>query len=204
MSSELLDNTMNGVPVFSALYQLYARRVFALCFRMTRNVVDAEDLTQEVFLAVYQKLDTFRGESAFSSWLYRVTANIVLMHHRKRRLTTLNIDEVLPAEHDMDFRSAPANACCSTNPLNRIALARALSKLPDRSRTVVLLHDIRGLTHSEVATRLGIGVRTSKSRLHKAHRSLRDLIDGADSIREAKAQPSFSRRVVSEGHTDFK
>ncbi|PYI98812.1 MAG: RNA polymerase subunit sigma-24 [Verrucomicrobia bacterium] len=175
----LLEDTKVGdVAAFASLYSLYKRGVHALCLRMTGDVLDAEDLTQEVFLQIHRKIKTFRGDAAFGTWLYRVATNIVLMHLRKRHIQTLLLDYVQELQERPNRVAALPNTFARWAPVERIALARALGALPQRRRTVVLLHDIKGLSHAEVAACLGIKANTSKSQLHHAHRSLRDLIRG--------------------------
>jgi RNA polymerase sigma-70 factor (ECF subfamily) len=144
---------------------------------MTKDVLDAEDLTQEVFLRVYRKINTFRGDAAFGSWLYRVATNIVLMHLRKRRIQTFFLDYVEELEQRPSRVAAPGTVL-RWAPVEHIALARALGALPQRRRKVVVLHDIKGLSHAEVAVRLGIRPNTSKSQLHKAHLKLRNVLSG--------------------------
>lgn len=174
----LLQNTSRGdAAAFASLYDLYKRGVYALCLRMTKDVLDAEDLTQEVFLRVYRKINTFRGDAAFGSWLYRVATNIVLMHLRKRRIQTFFLDYVEELEQRPSRVAAPSTFL-RWAPVEHIALARALGALPQRRRKVVVLHDIKGLSHAEVAVHLGIRPNTSKSQLHKAHLKLRNVLSG--------------------------
>src|SRR5437773_6304061 len=153
----LLEDTKVGdVAAFASLYSLYKRGVHALCLRMTGDVLDAEDLTQEVFLQIHRKIKTFRGDAAFGTWLYRVATNIVLMHLRKRHIQTLLLDYVQELQERPNRVAALPNTFARWAPVERIALARALGALPQRRRTVVLLHDIKGLSHAEVAACLGI------------------------------------------------
>ena len=163
---------------FERLYYRYRSRVYALCFRITRNGPVSEDLTQEVFLQVYRKVGGFRGDAAFGTWLYRVARNVVMMHFRRRRtdITPLDLAE---GEKDLIETALPARIrdCCE--PLGQVALKRAIGDLPTGRRTIVILHDINGLTHREVGLRLGIEAGTSKSQLHRAHRKLRELLGDA-------------------------
>ena len=158
---------------FEDLYKQHYRRVYSLCLRMTANVADAEDLAHDVFLQVQRKLASFRGESAFTTWLHRITVNQVLMHFRKRsvrsELTTDNGEMPESVEPFVDRRQ--------TLPvIDRIALVSAIEKLPAGYRTVFLLHDVEGYEHEEIARVLGISAGTSKSQLHKARMRLRSML----------------------------
>jgi RNA polymerase sigma-70 factor (ECF subfamily) len=158
---------------FERLYQLHHRRVFSLCLRMTQNPVEAEDLTQEVFVLLFRKIGSFRGDSAFTTWLHRLTVNQVLMHFRKKKVRP---------EQTTDDGDAPVQIVAGTeNPLampvvDRIALERAVAQLPPGYRSVFVLHDIEGYDHEEIARALGCSVGTSKSQLHKARMKLRGLV----------------------------
>lgn len=162
-----------NMQAFAELYKRHYRRVLSLCLRMTRNLAEAEDLAQEVFLHLLRKAGSFRGESAFTSWLHRLTVNHVLMHFRKlrSRLEHTTEDGEIPAKVVLgtdDSRSMPI--------LNRLALDKAIEKLPAGYRTVFQLHDIEGLEHEEISRLLGCAIGTSKSQLHKARRTLRELL----------------------------
>jgi RNA polymerase sigma-70 factor, ECF subfamily len=158
---------------FEDLYQRHNRRVYSLCLRMTGNVAEAEDLTQEVFIQLFRKIGSFRGESAFTTWLHRLTVNQVLMHFRKRGVRL---------EQTTEDGEAPVQIVRGTeNPLampvvDRIALDNAIAQLPPGYRTVFILHDIEGHEHEEIARMLGCSVGTSKSQLHKARMKLRTLL----------------------------
>ena len=161
------------VDAFGKLYELYRRRVYSLCLRMMGNQADAEDLTQDVFVQVYRKIGSFRGEAAFTTWLHRLTVNQVLMHFRKRgvRLETTvdeeGMREITPPEIERP-RPQPI--------IDRIALEQAIAKLPPGYRAVFVLHDIEGYEHEEIAGMLGCSVGTSKSQLHKARMKLRHIL----------------------------
>ena len=155
------------------LYVRHYRRVYTLCMRMTHSVEDSEDLTQEVFILLFRKLGSFRGESQFTTWLHRMTVNHVLMHfrHKKVRVEQPTDDGELPQ------RAEPETENPSSMPVvDRIALDNALSKLTPGYRTVFVLYDIEGYEHEEVASILGCSVGTSKSQLHKARRNLKRLL----------------------------
>ncbi|MBI4470158.1 MAG: RNA polymerase sigma factor [Acidobacteria bacterium] len=160
---------------FEALYDQHKRRVYSLCLRMLGNSTDAEDLTQEVFLQVYRKLDSFRGESSFSTWLHRLTVNTVLMHFRRQR------SRQEEAMEDEDLQRIIQSKSTSGSPnerslINRIALNDAIAQLPSGYRKVLLLHDVEGYEHDEIGRQLGITGGTTKSQLHKARAKLRHLL----------------------------
>lgn len=159
---------------YDTLYRLHRGRVYSLCLRHTSNASDAEDLTHDVFMQVLRKIKTFRGESKFGSWLYRVALNSLLLHARKQKRRDQFVVENLPDE------SLCGKYSRWTAPADQLVLRQALGSLSVKKRNVVFLHDIKGLTHREVAWRLGLTVTASKSRLHRAHIALRDaLIQGA-------------------------
>ncbi len=161
------------VAAFEQLYERHHRRVFSLCLRMTGNVAEAEDLAQEAFIQLYRKTGSFRGESAFTTWLHRLTVNQVLMHFRKKGVRL---------EQTTDDGDVPVQVVAGTeNPasmpvVDRIALDRAISQLPPGYRSVFVLHDVEGHEHEEIARMLGCSVGTSKSQLHKARMKLRGLL----------------------------
>jgi RNA polymerase sigma-70 factor (ECF subfamily) len=171
---ELACRTASGdAQAFEALYDRHHRRVYSLCLRMTQNVAEAEDLTQEVFIQVYRKAGSFRGASTFTTWLHRLTVNQVLMHFRRRgvRKEQTTDDGVLP-----DQPPAWAQPASPTPAVNTIALDRAIAALPPGYRAVFVLHDVEGHEHEEIARMLGCSVGTSKSQLHKARMKLRSLL----------------------------
>jgi len=154
------------------LYQRHGRRVYSLCFRMTRNAAEAEDLTQEVFIQLLRKIGSFRGESQFTTWLHRLTVNHVLMHFR--RVTRRK--ELMPGEIEGSLK-VPNKGSADINFIDRIALNAALAKLPSGCRAVFLLFDIEGYKHEEIANIFGCSIGNSKSQLHKARRKLRRLLE---------------------------
>jgi RNA polymerase sigma-70 factor (ECF subfamily) len=151
------------MDAFEQLYQRHNRRVYSLCLRMTGNVSEAEDLSQEVFIQLFRKIGSFRGESAFTTWLHRLTVNQVLMHFRKRGVKMEQTTEDGETPNAMPV-------------VDRIALDKAIVQLPPGYRTVFTLHDIEGHEHEEIARMLGCSVGTSKSQLHKARMKLRGLL----------------------------
>ena len=158
---------------FEDIYGAYHRRVYSLCLRMTGNISEAEDLTQDVFVQLWRKLKTFRGESAFSTWLHRMTVNAVLMHFRKpvvrAEQTTYDGDE----QHE---RLRERLTATTSSFVDRLSLDEALAKLSPGYRAVFILHDVEGYEHSQIGQILGCATGTSKSQLHKARLKLRDLL----------------------------
>ncbi len=181
---------------FDFLYQLHSRRVYALCLRMVNNPADAEDLMQEAFLQLFRKIGTFRGESAFSTWLHRMTVNVVLMRLRKKSLPTDSLEETLDpdAENSSPKRDVGAPDLRLSGAVDRVNLERSVEQLPPGYRTVFVLHDVQGYEHNEIAEIMGCSVGNSKSQLHKARTRLRELLqeqirDQARQVRQsAKAQ----------------
>ncbi len=162
-----------NIAAFELLYERYHRRTYSLCLRMTNNQTEAEDLTQEVFIQLFRKAGSFRGDSAFSTWLHRLTVNQVLMHFRRRSVK----NEKTSQDGEMPEQIVPGTENQSKMPvLDRIALTRAIGELPPGYKSVFTLHDIEGYEHEEVARLLGISVGTSKSQLHKARLKLRGLL----------------------------
>lgn len=163
---------------FEFLYQLHSRRVYALCLRMVSNPADAEDLTQEAFLQLFRKIGTFRGESAFSTWLHRMTVNVVLMRLRKKSLPTDSLEETLEpdAESSGPKRDVGAPDLRLSGAVDRVNLERSIEKLPPGYRTVFVLHDVQGYEHNEIAEIMDCSIGNSKSQLHKARMRLRELL----------------------------
>lgn len=158
---------------FEQLYERHNRRVYSVCLRMTQNAAEAEDLAQEVFIQLFRKIGSFRGESAFTTWLHRLTVNQVLMHFRKRSVKLERTTE----EGDTPVQIVRGTENPDKMPvLDRISLERALKQLPPGYRSVFVLHDIEGHDHAEIAKMIGVAVGTSKSQLHKARMKLRRLL----------------------------
>ncbi len=158
---------------FETIYKRHFRRVYALCLRMMGNPTEAEDLTQETFTHLYRKIGSFRGESAFTTWLHRMTVNQVLMHFRKRSTRS----EKTTAEGETPVQIVAGTQNPDRMPIiDRIALDKAIAQLPPGYRTVFMLHDVEGYEHDEIAQMLGVAEGTSKSQLHKARLKLRQHI----------------------------
>ncbi len=162
---------------FEHLYQLHKRRVYSLCLRMTGNTAEAEDLAQEAFLQLFRKIGTFRGESAFSTWLHRLAVNVVLMHLRRKGLPEVSLEETLqPLQEDGPKRDIGERDKNLVGSLDRVNLERAIESLPPGYRTIFVLHDMEGYEHNEIAGMMGCSIGNSKSQLHKARMKLRDLL----------------------------
>ncbi len=162
---------------FAQLYALHKRRIYSLCLRMVGNMAEAEDLTQEAFLQLHRKIGTFRGDSAFSTWLHRLAINLVLMHLRKKRLPVISLDQAMePTPDDGPGRSFGAPDLALTGSMDRLALQRAIADLPAGYRLIFVLHDIEGYEHGQIAAMLDCSIGNSKSQLHKARLKLRDAM----------------------------
>ena len=162
---------------FAQLYSLHKRRIYSLCLRMVGNIAEAEDLTQEAFLQLHRKIATFRGDSAFSTWLHRLTINVVLMHLRKKGLSLISLDEAMdPAAEGRLGRDFGSRDLSLSGAIDRMTLARAIEELPTGYRLIFVLHDIEGYEHNEIAQMLDCSIGNSKSQLHKARLKLRDAL----------------------------
>jgi RNA polymerase sigma-70 factor, ECF subfamily len=162
---------------FEVLYTHYKRRVYSLCLRMVGDAAEAEELAQEAFLQVYRKIHTFRGESAFSTWLHRLVVNVVLMHLRKKVLPQFPLEEMLqPRADDEPKREFGEHDSVLRVANERVVLERAIAYLPPGYRLIFVLHDVEGYEHKEIADMLGCTVGNSKSQLHKARLRLRVLL----------------------------
>jgi RNA polymerase sigma-70 factor (ECF subfamily) len=190
--AEAIRQAKDGdAAAFEYLYQAHCKRVYGLCLHMIKNRAEAEDLTQQAFLQVYRKIGTFRGESGFSTWLYRVTANIVLMHLRRRKPTEILSEDL--ERHSSDDKGPGEHGTSDTSMLGaieRLHLKRAIRKLPAGYKKLFLLHDVFGYQHNEIAGLLGCSTGCSKSQLHKARKRLRQLLQGEQWRRESAVAPA--------------
>ena len=181
VDKELIQLAQQGdATAFAHLYQLHCRRVYNLCLRMVNNPTEAEDLTQDAFLQSFRKIQTFRGDSCFSTWLHRLTANIVLMRFRKKKYSEITLDETAESEEEY---SEPflelGGPDLRLSDLIDLNLQRAIDQLPDGYKKMFILHDIYGYDHSEIAQMLGCSIGNSKSQLNKARLRLRELLQEA-------------------------
>ncbi len=163
---------------FEIIYQQHSARVYALCLRMLCDPVQAEDLVQEVFIQLFRKIHTYRGESAFSTWLHRLTANLVLMHLRRKKPISISLDEIDGSDEgdDRPQKEIGAPDPRLTGLVDRLTLQSAIEQLPRGYREIFTLYDVHGYDHREIAKILGRSVGNSKSQLHKARKRLRELL----------------------------
>ena len=175
-SSQMMDLVTRAQSgdraAFDALYRVTVNRVYAVCLRMSGSVEEAERLTQDTYVRVWQRLDSFRGESAFTSWLHRLVVNCVLEDARatkRREDRVLNVEEPAMLE---STRFAP-----TAHHEDRVDLERAIAALPRGARQILVLHDIEGFKHEEIAEMLGITSGGAKAQLHRARQLLRKALD---------------------------
>jgi RNA polymerase sigma-70 factor, ECF subfamily len=179
LASDLIARAQQGdSDAFAGLFDAHKTRVYSLCFRMTNNTAEAEDLAQEAFMQVFRKLASFRGDSAFSTWLYRITVNTVLMHFRRKSLQRVSLDEPYRNHENSGTmrREYGTKDSRLESSVSRVALTRAIGELPEGCRAIFLLHEVEGYQHREIAELLGCSVGTSKSQLHKAKLKIRDFL----------------------------
>jgi RNA polymerase sigma-70 factor (ECF subfamily) len=172
----LVERCRSGeLGAFEELYQQHSGRLFSLAVRMLGNQADAEDQLQEIFLSAHRKLESFRGESALGTWLYRLAMNQLLDYVRSRAARTGQLTDGLD---DATLLADAGGHRLADRTIERIDLERALAELPEGCRAAFLLHDVEGLEHKEVSDVLGIAEGTSKSQVHKARLRLRGLLRG--------------------------
>ena len=170
----LVDRCRQGdLAAFEEVYRTHAGRLYSVACRLVGNQADAEDLLQEIFLAAHRKLDSFRGDSALGTWLYRLATNLCLDHLRSKAVRTSQLTDALEDEPGLSDATSRGLA---ERTVARMDLERALAKLPEGCRAAFVLHDIEGLEHREVAEILGVAEGTSKSQVHKARLRLRSLL----------------------------
>ena len=158
---------------FEELYKANAGRLYSLAYRMLGNAADAEDLLQEIFLSAHRKLESYRGDAALGTWLYRLAMNQILDHVRSRAARTGQLTDGLD---DASVLADAAGHRLADRAIDRIDLERAIGELPEGCRAAFVLHDVDGLEHKEIADVLGIAEGTSKSQVHKARLRLRKLL----------------------------
>ncbi len=159
------------VSAFEELYRSHVRRVYALCYRLSGDASLAEELAQDVFVRAWQRLGTFRGDSAFSSWLHPLTVNVALSERRARRrrlARLLTTDDPASFERPADRPPGPEAG---------VDLEKAMAALPPGARSVFVLHDVEGYRHDEIAALTGVATGTSKAQLHRARRLLREVLE---------------------------
>jgi RNA polymerase sigma-70 factor (ECF subfamily) len=205
--AEIIKRAQDGDDaMFEQLYRLHSRRVYAVCVRMVKDPAEAEDLTQEAFLLLFRKIQTFRGESAFSTWLHRLAVNRVLMCLRRKSLPAVSLDEPLDSNESSGPRAINLGSLdpILEGSLDRINLERCIKRLPTGYRTIFVLHDVQGFKHHEIAQILGRSVGDSKSQLHKARGQLRSMLHeverakGRDRRLAAKVSPHGTRGLIGD------
>jgi RNA polymerase sigma-70 factor (ECF subfamily) len=154
---------------FERLYRWHVNRVYGLCLRLSCDPVTAQELTQDAFVRAWERLDSFRYESAFSSWLYRLTVNVVLGDRRSRQRRAAKMAEAQSIGGRYSGAEAPP-------PETRLDLETAIARLPEGARQVFVLHDVEGYKHEEIANLVGIAPGTSKAHLHRARKVLREQL----------------------------
>ncbi len=155
----------NDMRAYEELYRMHVGRIYGLCYRLCNDREMAEDLAQEAFVMAWRKLDSFRGESAFGSWLYRITTNVVFSHLRKNKPVFTGVDENVFERADLE---APTD--------EQIGLEKAIAKLPDGARIVFVLYSIEGYSHKEISNELKIATGSSKAQLHRARQLLQGYL----------------------------
>jgi len=171
---DLVERCRRGeLGAFETLYRQHSGRLFSLAVRMLGNPADAEDLLQEIFLSAHRKLESFRGESALGTWLYRLATNQILDHVRSRAARTGQMTDGLD---DATLLADASGHRLADRAIARVDLERAIAELPEGCRAAFVLHDVEGLEHKEVSEVLGIAEGTSKSQVHKARLRLRGLL----------------------------
>ncbi len=178
---QAVERLKAGDPIaFEFLYQAHKRRVYNLCLRITNNQAVAEELTQEAFLNVFRRISTFRGDAAFTTWLHRIAANCALMYIREQKSriaeTSLQDFEQTDEGHVRDTLGREDSNLAGS--LDRVELEHAIAQLPPGYRIVLVLHDIEGYEHTEIAELLCCSVGNTKSQLHKARLKLRRILLG--------------------------
>jgi RNA polymerase sigma-70 factor (ECF subfamily) len=170
----LVERCRQGdLTAFEELYKAHSGRLYSVAFRMVGNAADAEDLLQEIFLSAHRKLESFRGESALGTWLYRLAVNLVLDYLRSRTGRAIHLTDSLD---DEPMLSDAGSRRLAERTVTKMDLERALAQLPEGCRMAFVLHDVEGLEHREVAEAMGIAEGTSKSQVHKARLRLRALL----------------------------
>ncbi len=164
---------------------------------MVGNTAEAEDLAQEAFLQVFRKLQTFRGEAAFSTWLHRLAVNVVLMKLRRKGVPATSLEEATEPDEETGAPGKDVGGpdLMLVGSIDRVNLERAVERLPPGYRMVFVLHDVQGYEHNEIAEMMGCSIGNSKSQLHKARLRLRQLLH--ETQREMERQEREAARGKS-------
>lgn len=203
--NDILQRAQAGDPAaFAELYLKNKRQVFSVCMRMVRDISLAEDLTQDTFVQAHRKLASFRGDSAFSTWLHRLTVNTVLMHLRKRVLAVVSLDHLMENVPDeRASRDFGTRDLAQAGVVDRLAIERAVTAMAPGYRSIFLLHDVHGFDHREIAEMLQCSCGNTKSQLHKARRVLRVALAPQAHPRDVQVvrQPTNGLRLLPETTT---
>ncbi|MGA7080241.1 MAG: sigma-70 family RNA polymerase sigma factor [Terriglobales bacterium] len=203
--ARLVQRAQSGdEQAFATLYETHKKRVYSVCLQMTRDIADAEDLTQEAFLQVFRCIHSFRGDSAFfSTWLYRIAVNTVLMKLRRRKAPPLvSLDEPVSTDSTSLKREIGEADLRLSGTIDRIALCRAVEKLPSGCRQIFDLHEVQGFQHHEIARRLQCSIGNSKSQLHKAKVKMRGVLfpkKGISRLKTDVAAGNMARSLADNG-----
>jgi RNA polymerase sigma-70 factor, ECF subfamily len=203
--AEAIRRAQRGdVEAFERIYRLHCGRVYALCLRMMKgNAAEAEDLTQEAFMLLFRKIGTFRAESAFSTWLHRLTVNVVLMRMRRKTKTEISLEETNDSGEET---GGPRNELGAldlrlSGLVDRVNLQRAVDRLRPGYKSIFIMHDVEGYGHNEIAGILGCSVGNSKSQLHKARLRLRRFLrEGKQAKGRARHRLSYEKPRPIYGH----
>ncbi|MGA8834067.1 MAG: RNA polymerase sigma factor [Candidatus Sulfotelmatobacter sp.] len=175
--SELISRAQGGDErACATIFDLHKRRVYSTCLLMTKNVADAEDLMQDAFIQIFRGIRSFRGDSAFSTWIYRVVVNTVLMTRRKRHLKEVSFDEPASLDYSPVPREFGRDDHKLMGAIDRVALTQAANELPEGCRNIFILHEVEGYEHHEIAEQLRCSIGNSKSQLHKARLKMRKML----------------------------
>jgi len=194
--SHLIARAQRGdEAAFAEIFKRHKRRVYSICLRMTRVPADAEDLTQDVFLLLFRKISSFRGESAFTTWLNRLVSNVAFMHLRKNRRPHVSLDDAGRSPDEPVRREVGDHDLRLIGCIDRITLERAIATLPPGYRAVYALYELQGYGHHEIAEIMNWSVGNSKSQLHKARCKLRAWVQA----RRPRPSPASLRKEPT-GH----
>jgi RNA polymerase sigma-70 factor, ECF subfamily len=173
---------------FERLYQLHSQRVHSVCLRIAGNRTDAEELTQETFMQLFRKISSFRGDSALSTWLHRMTVNVALMSFRRKSLVDSSVEEIRARDKQSGRRPREFGYADSwlNGVIDRVHLQRMLDQLPPECKSMFVLRDVEGYQHQEIARILGCSVGNTKTQLHKARTLLRRLLASSPTKKRAR------------------
>jgi len=204
--ADLIARAQRGdESAFEAIFRAHQKRVYRLCLRMSGSVAEAEELTQEAFLQVFRKIQTFRGDSAFSTWLHRLAVNVVLMRLRKKKPVEVPVDYASPdGESERQEWEFAAPDLELLGVVDRISIELAVTTLAEGYREVFVMHDVLGYEHHEIAAAMGYTVGNSKSQLHKARMKLRQVLRSRRpanaAARAASARDAAHHAAHNAGH----